>query len=235
MQNIENSLEIQARLSQHAENYNFWIYETIRPYAGMRILEVGCAIGNITKYFLDRELLVSIDIEEFYVNYVSSKFASCQNFKAFVFDIVNPGIVEALRDYHINTVLCINVLEHVEDDCSALANIYNILEPAGRLIMFLPAFSVLYGSMDKTDNHYRRYDKKEILRILSRIGFQVEASHYFNLPGFLGWFINGRLLKRKFLPINQLRIMNSFVPFLKIFEKMMPPPFGQSLFLVCKK
>jgi len=235
MQNLDNSLEIQRRLYNYANNYNRWIYKNIKDYIGSRVLEVGCAIGNITQFLLNCELLVSIDIEEFYIDYVKSRFKDHLNFKALQFDIANERTVRELKSHYLDTVICINVLEHVENDTLALINMYNILQPRGKLILLVPAFSFLYGSMDRTDGHYRRYNCCDLLKKLKNSRFIISKSFYFNFLGFFGWYLNGRILNRTFLPIRQLSSFDRIVPLITRFESKFRIPFGQSLVVICER
>jgi SAM-dependent methyltransferase len=227
------SLEIQNRLAK-AENYNTWIYENVSPFLRNRILEVGCAIGNLTPFFLDREWVTSIDISEEYCNIVRAKFGDCKNFEVIVCDGASPKML-TLRSRHFDTVFCSNVLEHIEADTVALGNMFEVLVPGGKLILLVPAFQALYGTMDATDGHYRRYEKKELRTKLEETGFRILKVFYMNALGILGWYVNGKVLKRSIIPEKQLASYNRIIPFVKKMERIFPPPCGQSLIAIAEK
>jgi hypothetical protein len=125
-------------------------------------------------------------------------------------------------------------LEHIEKEDRALENIFNLLEPKGRLLLFVPSHRWLYGSLDHHLSHHRRYGREELKEKLEKIGFQVILLKHFNRIGVLGWYLNSKILRRKRLPSFQLRIYNLLVPVFKI-EGLFPLPFGTSLLAIAEK
>lgn len=227
------SLEIQGRLSE-VDRYNEWIYEQFRPLIGKRILDVGCAIGNITRYYLDRELVVGIDVVEEFINKVQERFADRPNFKVLLVDIADSAVL-SLASEKIDTIICVNVLEHVEDDILALNNMKQVLVAGGRLLLLVPAFKFLYGTMDIADNHYRRYHKQMLRDRLLETGFVVESQYYMNLIGMLGWFLNGKILRNEIIESSHYSFYNKIVPVIAKMEGLVHPPFGLSLISVARK
>jgi glycosyltransferase involved in cell wall biosynthesis len=213
--------------------YNQWIFSKFRPFLGRRVLEIGSGIGNITKFLLDRDLVIATDVEPMYLTFLKNTFGQYKKFIIENFDISGSD-TEQYRQYHIDSVICFNVLEHIEKDERALKNIFNLLEPKGRLLLFVPSHRWLYGSLDQHLGHHRRYGKKELKEKLEKIGFQVILMKYFNRVGILGWYLNGKILGRKRLPSFQLRIYNLFVPLFKM-EDLLPLPFGTSLLIIAER
>lgn len=211
-----------------------WLFEEIAQFVGDRVLEVGCGMGNLTRYLLDRELVVAIDLDPNSVRSVSQQFSRCANVQAFIYDITDPSVLE-LGHFGFDTAISLNVLEHVEDDGLALRHIWQILRPGGRLALIAPAHSWLYGAMDSAIGHYRRYDKRLLEDELRGAGFHVECQRYMNGLGALGWFVNGRILRRSVPPKGQLRAFNLLVPFVRAFERLMPPFWGISLLSISRK
>ncbi len=211
-----------------------WLYSEVAPYVGRRVLEVGCGLGNLLRHLLNRDLVIGIDLAASSVETVKREFNAHPHVKAFVQDIVDDSAV-ALRDYDIDTIVSLNVLEHVRDDLKALSNIYEILCPGGTLVLIVPAHELLYGSMDSSIGHFRRYDKKQLAEKLYTVGFSVQSQYYLNFLGALGWFLNGRILKQEVPPRNQLKLFNRIVPLVGEIERLMHPPVGLSLVSVSKK
>ena len=226
-------LEIQQRLEQ-VDRYNEWIFEQFRPFIGDRVLDVGCAIGNITKQFMDRELVVGLDVAQEFVDEMRRRFGHRPNFRAELIDIADPQVLTLSKE-RIDTIVCANVLEHVEDDAKALAHMHEILVPGGRLLLLVPAFRFLFGTMDTADRHHRRYTKPFVLQRLLAAGFQVERSYYMNIVGMLGWFVNGRVLKRQIVSDSHYSLYNRLVPTLARIERKMKPPVGLSVIAVARK
>jgi glycosyltransferase involved in cell wall biosynthesis len=213
--------------------YNQWIFSKFQPYLGRRVLETGSGIGNITKFLLDRDLIIATDVEPKYLTLLKNTFGKYKKFMIEQLDISGTE-VKRYQSYHIDSVICFNVLEHIEQDEKPLKRIFELLEPGGRLLLLVPSHPWLYGSLDEHLGHQRRYGKKELRNKLETAGFRVIFLKHFNRIGILGWFLDSRILRRKRLPPFQLRIYNLFVPLFKL-EKFFPLPFGTSLLAVAEK
>ncbi len=213
--------------------YNRWIFSKFRPFLGRRVLEIGSGVGNITKFLLDRDLVVATDVEPKYLSLLRNTFGK---YKKFVIERLHiPGAeIERYRSLHVDSVIYFNVLEHVEHDEAALRNIYDLLEPGGRFLLLVPSHPWAYGSLDQHLGHRRRYRRMELKDKLESQGFRVIYLKHFNRIGILGWFLNSKILKRKRLSSFQLRVYNLLVPFFKL-EEFFPLPFGTSIIAVGEK
>ena len=213
--------------------YNRWVFLKFRPFLGRRVLEIGSGVGHITKFLLDRDLIMATDVEPKYLTLLKNIF---RNYKKIMIERLDVpwAEIDRYRSYHIDSVICFNVLEHIEQDETALRRIFDLLEPGGRLLLVVPSHPWLYGSLDRQLGHHRRYGKKELKNKLEAMGFQVIFLKYFNRIGMLGWFLNSTILRRKRLPSFQLRIYNLLVPLFRL-EAFFPLPFGTSLLAVGKK
>ena len=213
--------------------YNRWIFLKFQPFLGRRVLEIGSGIGNITKFLLDRDLVIATDVEPKYLALLKNTFGKYKKFMVERLDL--PGAeIERYRSYQIDSVICFNVLEHIEQDETALRKIFDLLEPGGRLLLLVPSHPWLYGSLDQHLGHHRRYRKKDLRNKLEAMGFRVIYLKYFNRIGILGWFLNSKILRRKRLSSFQLRIYNLLVPLFKL-ETFFPLPVGTSLLAVGEK
>src|SRR5262249_9454615 len=132
-----------------------------------------------------------------------------------------------------DTVVCSNVLEHIEDDREALAAMREVLVPGGRVVLIVPALHALYGSIDRAIHHFRRYSRDDLTAKLEGAGLAVGHVSYFNLLGVPGWFLNARVLKRQSVPGVQARINDLLVPWLRL-ERRFGPPVGMSLLAVAR-
>ncbi len=218
---------------KRVHRYNRWIFSNFRPFVGRRVLEIGSGIGNITKFLLDRDLVIATDVETKYLSLLKNTFGKYKKF--LVERLYIPGAeVERYRSHHIDSVICLNVLEHIERDETALKNIYDLLEPGGRCLLLVPSHPWLYGSLDQHLGHRRRYRRKDLRKILETTGFRVIYLKYFNRIGVLGWFLNSRVLRKKKLSPFQLKIYNLFVPLFRL-ERFFPLPVGISILAVGEK
>jgi len=219
----------------HAANYFAWQGRLVAPALGQRVIEVGCGIGNFTSLLLDRETVVAIDVDPACVQRLRERYADRPNLHAFVCE---PGSAAfaGLADWRPDSCVCLNVLEHIEDDGRALAAMASVLVPGGAIVLLVPAFQALYGRIDRNLSHCRRYSRKSLAGLARGTGLRIEKLHYVNAAGFFGWWMNAHVFRREAQSAAQIRIFDRcFVPWLSRLEAIAPPPFGQSLFAVLRK
>ncbi|MDX2029984.1 MAG: class I SAM-dependent methyltransferase [Blastocatellia bacterium] len=231
----QESLALTATLTQLAEldGYNHWIYEQIAHAMGNRVLEVGSGTGNITQFLrAGSRQVTATDVVPSYRNHLEKLFADEAKVRVGTFDLMSRAPAEYGGAF--DTVVCLNVLEHIEDDHFALEQMREVLEPGGKLALLVPAHQFLFGEFDRAVGHYRRYERRELTDKLSRAGFAVHGLTFFSMLAALPWLINGRLLKRDYLPSGQANLANKLVPLLKL-EKLIGPPFGLSLIAIAEK
>ncbi|MBN1476739.1 glycosyltransferase [Candidatus Sumerlaeota bacterium] len=213
--------------------FNKWIYDTILPHLGMRVLEAGCGTGSFTDFLRGRELVHAIDPDEVYIETLTENHRGVGHV---TFEQASlPHVdVEALREKRFDTVVCLNVLEHIREDEETLRVFHDLLVPGGRAIIYVPAHPFLFCGLDEALEHHRRYTRDELERKMREAGFEILESRHQNVFGTIGWFINGKILRRRLLPSRQLSVYESLVPVFRGFERMMGrrPPFGLSVFAV---
>jgi SAM-dependent methyltransferase len=218
-----------------AKNYAEWIFDKFKNFLGKRVVEIGAGIGNFTGKFIDKELVISVDNYKPCIDYIKNRFADNNNIVPFEESIDSPSILSLSR-YNPDTIVCINVLEHVENDIAALGNMFSILTEGGKLILLVPAFQYLYGTIDRLVGHYRRYSKRDIETKLVTAGFYVKSISYMNCIAPFGWFLNNRILKKQEESLSQVIFYDRFVvPWLQKLEQIFLPPFGLSLVVVGEK
>ncbi len=219
-----------------ANKFNKWMYETISPFCTGNILEIGCGMGNISQYFIkDNSAIVLSDIRANYLNYCHETF-KLDNTKVLNIDIAD---VDFNKNYshllgRFDSVFCLNVLEHIKDDRSALANMINLLKTNGKLAVIVPAHQMLYNGIDATLQHYKRYNKKTFKELILK-GENITALFYFNAIGILSWFIGGKLFKNNTIPEGEMKLYDFFVPFWKVIDMLTFSKIGLSLICVIKK
>lgn len=220
----EGALEDLAKV----DNYNTWLLSKFENYLGKNILEVGSGLGRIA--FKVQEKGFNITPTDIDRNFLKSLKKINKN--AFYLDIINQNLKIKGR---FDTIIAINVLEHIKDDEGALENIYNLLPAGGIFVILVPAHKILFGSYDNLAGHQRRYSKDELLRKLKQAGFFALQIKHYNKLSVLGWLVNAKVLKRKNLPKLQLYALNLIVPFIDFFDKIIPFNFGLSIICIAQK
>lgn len=218
-----------------AVNYFAWQARLAMAPLGQRIVEVGCGIGNFTRLLADRELVIGVDIEPACITEHQARFAGQSNIQSHVLDAMDPQFL-SLRDSRPDSVVCLNVLEHIEDDLGTLKAFASILPRGGRAVLIVPAFMALYGPIDRHLGHYRRYTLSSFAETATRAGFASRELRYMNTVGFFGWWVNAKILKREEQSEGQIDLFDQrIVPVMARLESLIPPPFGQSVFAVLEK
>ncbi len=219
-----------------ADRYNKWIFQEFFPYIGTSLLEVGCGIGNMTAHFCTHTSVVALDQHPACLEGVQSSYPTVETHAA---DITDAEALAPLKERRFSSVACVNVLEHIEKDVIALQNMYDILTPGGHMLLFVPAGQYLFGSLDESVGHFRRYDFQGLKHLVLGAGFEIERLTYTNVAGIPGWWLNSRVLKRNLLPVGQLKVFDFLFPAIISTEKLLRSiwniPIGQSLLCVATK
>ncbi len=221
------------RRVERLRRYNGYLWDRINPYVGRRILEVGSGTGNMTRYLVNRALVVATDVQADYLELLRRAFERNHNVVVEHLDLVASGY-DGIARHGCDTIVCLNVLEHIDDDRVVLARFYDLLPDGGRVILLIPMLPALYGSIDRALEHRRRYSKREVAAKLAAAGFQVELLSPLNVLGIPGWYLNSRILTRTAVPGIQARINDFLTPLLRLEEKLRPP-VGMSLLAVARK
>jgi 2-polyprenyl-3-methyl-5-hydroxy-6-metoxy-1,4-benzoquinol methylase len=215
--------------------YNRWLHERFDRFLGQRVLEVGSGIGNQTQYLTARAGVVAAEPDPRYVRELQRRFEDHAQVRVVGvgFPLSEPDRAD-LQAERLDTVVCMNVLEHIEDDRRTLDDLASVLPPGGRLVLVVPAMPGLYGSLDRALGHFRRYDRAGLMALVSAAGFVVQEARFLNRPGVAGWWLNARLLRRRLLPAMQLRLFTWLMPLLRL-EARQTPRFGLSLLVLATK
>jgi len=224
----------------YIENYSAWMYHIYMDYVGTRVFDVGAGMGRMAEYYIDSvKKVVATDIFQNQVDFMNQKF---KNYPYFHADLVNI-LEDDLTKYkgRFDTVICINVLEHLSDDYKAVENMKMLLISGGKIIILVPAFQKLYCYMDKNVSHYRRYDSGRLEDIAEKNELHIIQHCYFNRLGIIPYWLKGRgknNIKESFSSsLNQSsgRIYNIASVILEPIEKKFPPKRGLSEIIVLQK
>ena len=217
-----------------AQNYNAWLGRKFRSHLGKRVLEIGAGIGTITREIEQgRELVVALEIEQYYVDKLSEAFQDKPHVRPYLSDVALADW-QALKQEQLDSILLSNVLEHIPDDGGAVHRFRDILDPGGKLVIFVPALQQLFGTMDEAVGHYRRYTPDSLRPVLEQNGFRIRQLEWMNLLTIPGWFLNGRVLKRNAVPAFQLKVYDALMPLVAQLESRVRLPVGMNLFVVAE-
>jgi SAM-dependent methyltransferase len=207
-----------------APRFNRWMADTISPYVGRSVLEIGAGIGNLTRALVPRRCCYyATDLDLEHLARLKSRFQHRPNLRVARCDVAEAADFRALA-CRVDTVVCLNVIEHVEDDRGALRNIHSALVAGGRAIILVPHDQRIFGTLDTALGHCRRYAFDELRARMEEAGFRVDRIIEFNRISRPAWHISGRLLKRETLGYWQLRVFDRFVWLWRRIDGRLPWP-----------
>ena len=234
----ENTGYVALEVLSKADKFNHWMFSAIKPFSTDNILEIGSGLGNISKFFIREGYTITLsDIDAFYLDCLKKDFSANNNVQAFQsIDLQKKDFqteYENLKE-SFDTIIMLNVLEHLEDDGYAIQNCRYMLKENGTFIILVPAYSFLYSRMDKELNHFRRYTSTSLKSKIIAGDLSVRKSFYFNFLGIFAW-LYGKILRIKVLPSSEMSFFNKLVPLGKVLDKIVFNKIGLSAIVVAKK
>ena len=225
-----DTLEVIAK----ANSFNQWMFKTIYPYCHGEILEIGSGIGNISKFFLEKEASITLsDTDNFYVQKLKEKFPATNILSI---DLEHPAFFTEYKNLlnHYDTVFLLNVLEHIKNDEAAIWNCYQLLKMGGRLIILTPAYPFLYSKIDLGLHHFRRYTKRSLASIILKNNYTIQNLFYFNALGIGGW-LYAKLTGLKKIPQGEMNLFNKLTGLAKLLDHLLFRRAGLSIVAVAEK
>ncbi len=217
----ESGPEVLETLS-HAPRFNRWVADVIRPYLGSRVLEIGAGIGNLTRHLIPRrQHYIATEMDPEHLARLAARLQHRPNLEPRLLDLTNGNHLADLAGV-VDTVVCVNVLEHIEDDRAALQNIHAVLEAGGRAVILVPQDPSLYGSLDKALGHWRRYRPAELRKLLLECGFRLECLLEFNRISRPGWYVTGKWLRRRTLSAATMKLFDRLVWLWRRIDRFLP-------------
>jgi SAM-dependent methyltransferase len=216
-----------------AKRYHTWILDLFTPYLGGDVLEVGAGSGNFSRMLLscDPASLLAIEPSPEMFSRLCDWAATDPRVRVHRGTLGSADVPAG----NIDSILYVNVLEHIQDDAAELAVAYAALRPGGTLLLYVPALSFLYSDFDRRIGHYRRYEKTGLEHLAVSAGFQIERCHFVDLLGVLPWYVSMRLLKGDLSPRAVALYDLLGTPITRWLEAIVTPPVGKNLALIGRK
>jgi len=222
-------------IEQALPRFARWMYRTVSSELGQRVLDAGAGLGTHTELLLeDGRSVVALESDAGFVEHLRRRFQGNPRVSVYHGDLARPG---GLADFaQVDSALCLNVLEHIEDDVRALTNLRERVRPGGTLAVLVPAHRWLYNNLDRAIGHHRRYSRARFLEVLEAGGWSVERCFYFNVFAIPGWFVSGSLLRRTNPGRDLTRLYDFLIPVLSRVESaLFRGRLGMSLVAICRR
>jgi SAM-dependent methyltransferase len=214
-----------------AVNYADWIYSMMEPDLGERVLEVGAGHGTMTQRLAVGRRVTATEVSPASVALLEERYRDDP-----AVEVRHGDIAETLGSGGFDSIVMVNVLEHIADDAGALRQLRQALVPGGRLFLFVPAFEVLYSEFDRQVGHHRRYRRPQLEALVAEAGLEPVEARYVNSLGALAWWLLAKKLRQ--VPTRQWSARTydrAVVPLLRRLERRWIPPFGQSILCVARR
>jgi len=217
-----------------AQRYHRWILDEFRPFLGKTIAEVGAGSGGFSELLLNEpiERLVAIEPSARMLGILERRLGSDERL------VTERAILAEVAEAYtgkVDTLVYVNVLEHIQDDRAELSLAHGTLRPGGHVCIFVPALPWLYSEFDRSIGHHRRYWKEELIGKVGAAGFEVRKARYFDFAGVLPWFVVYRLLGRTLASGHVQHYDRYVVPVMRRLEGAITPPIGKNVLLVARK
>jgi len=219
---------------ERAPRFNRWMYDVIRTHLGTRIVELGSGRGNLSRLLKQGANVLVTDNRESYLEDLRRRWGHLPNVRVARLDLSNVTDYSLLGEFKADTVVCLNVLEHVEDDFSVLQRLYQAVPSGCRIVFLVPFNPKLYSRFDRELGHVRRYGKAELEEKMRAAGLKVECQFYFNKAGVLAWWLGNTIFQQRYVTSWQLRLYNLLTPLLRALDRYLPTQ-GLSTVVVASK
>ena len=214
--------------------YLSWLARVMRPHLGDTVLELGAGIGNLAGRLMARRLLyVAAEQDPLHLHALRNRFLRTPNVRVRRIDPEQPADFDG-RDGSFDTVLCLNVLEYVDDPQATVESMRGCLNPGGALVILAPQQPWLYGALDRAMGHKRRFAREQLEKLLSTGGFQIEKVHSLNKIGTPPWWVHSKLLGSGHINKLTLKIFDKTVWLWRRIDWLLPWT-GLSLVLIARK
>jgi len=226
-----HDLEILADLP----NYYCWIIATFRPWLKGHTMEIGAGTGTVSKLIFDD--VDSLALVEPSIHLTEQLPPSIANHKKVsIYNETSEQRLLKTDAQSLDTIIMVNVLEHIKDDSETILSLYRVLKPGGCLLLFVPALKFLYSELDREHGHHRRYHLAPLVNQLRSHGFKIKYDRYFDLAGVLPWWLINTLGKKThFSPGMALAYDRYIIPLTRLIERFISPPFGKNIIVIAQR
>jgi 2-polyprenyl-3-methyl-5-hydroxy-6-metoxy-1,4-benzoquinol methylase len=235
----EYSGHANLELVSQNRRFNSWMYKEVSARLKGDLLEIGSGLGTYSEKIIQDKSPTSrimlTDIAPSYLNLLAERFSYNNDVSVAKLDLNSKEDYEKIGYEQFDSILALNVLEHVENDEFALKQLYKMLKDEGSLVLLVPCHKFLYNVIDKNIGHFRRYTKEELEYKVTKTKFTIQQIFYFNALGIVGWYLNGSFARNPQINSTASRIFDSLVPVSQYIERLIGRRLGLSIICYLRK
>ncbi len=222
--------DLEGASGEHQQRYRAYQFDMIARHCGPSVLEVGAGLGEFASQFSGLTRLVVTDVDPGCVAHMERRFAHRPEVQARQLDLQGT-LPETWPP--VSTIVAVNVLEHIEEDSATLRSLARLVEPGGKIVLWVPGYMQLYGDFDRRVGHVRRYTPSTLRTAIVGAGLVPSEVRPVNMLGGIAWWLAVRRSGVGSPKPGLLKIYDRIVvPVTKVAESRLTPPFGQSVFAV---
>jgi SAM-dependent methyltransferase len=222
-----------------AVKYHRWILDLMKPFLGKHVVEVGAGTGSFSELILSTRpssLTMVEPSDMFHALAANQRLRRSGADLGQYHDVFSNAARDIAARINPDSIIYVNVLEHIENDSEELRTVWETLRPGGHVFIFVPALPILFSKFDQHIGHFRRYRKSELRSKLEHAGFHVRDLRWFDLPGILPWLLKYRLSGSLTMESSAVQLYDRIaVPIIRPFETLIRPPVGKNLFAVAQR
>ncbi|MCP2337095.1 class I SAM-dependent methyltransferase [Actinomadura rupiterrae] len=215
-----------------ARNYRKYEYDMVAPHVGRKLLEIGSGLGHFSEQFAGRlDYLVVSDNDPYCVGELRKRYDGNDDVE--VLDLELPATIDIRQK--VDTVVMMNVLEHIKDDVQALRDLAAVTEPGGRIVIWVPGYMQLYGDFDRKVGHVQRYTPTTLEKSVREAGLVPDVLKPINFLGGIAWWAAVRRGGAGYPDPRLVKIYDrTVIPTTRAIERIVRPPFGQTVLCVAR-
>jgi glycosyltransferase involved in cell wall biosynthesis len=217
-----------------APRFNEWMYEAVKPWLGERVAELGVGRGNLSRFIKRHDHVLLTDYRTDYLEELRGRWNHHPHLEIGKLNLTDRADYEQLRRFAPDSVVFLNVLEHIENDRAVLESLHETIPDGCRVVILVPFNQKLFSDFDRALGHFRRYESGELESKVRAAGFEVQEQFFFNKVGVFAWYVANTLGKQGSLKPWQLRIYNFLTPLFRVLDKVLPTS-GLSTVVVGRK
>jgi len=215
--------------------YREWMMTYFSPYLAGDAIEIGAGIGNMSEHIAP--FVSSLELVEPSPNLIGplkSRFNRSTSIS--ITHETFEGFVAKRVTESCDSIIMVNVLEHIEDDRTALKECYRILRPGGHLLILVPALQFLFSKLDEMVGHYRRYERSDLEGKIQQTEFHMVELKFFDFAGVLPWWLLNTIGGATEFNPQMVSLYDALiVPVTRTIESVFTPPIGKNLIAILRR
>ena len=219
----------ELQVFKNATNWKKYYSKKLKPFIKGTVLEVGAGLGETTPFLLNENVKEWTSLEPDETLYETLKAKNSGT-------IIQGSIQNLAISQTFDTILYIDVLEHIENDIAEIEVATKHLNKGGCLIILSPSYNFLMSEFDREIGHFRRYSRKGLLKVVNNSSLKLLKIFHLETAGVLLLLINKYILRKKYPTRGNIKFWDKyFIPISKLTDKLLNYSTGKTIIGIWQK